>query len=348
MGRMQLCLVVPGLLWPRQAHYDTAYDLELPALARWLGHGDIRWDTVQSYESWLGRAFGVTAAELPAAALRLIGAGTDPGKDFWTCADAAHIGLEHGAPALTAVGMADIDAEQAEQLTDALAPALAALGEFRMAAGGLGSVRLRQAPEVLTTPPSAAIGRRADTVDVREADARQWRRSVSEAQMLLHAHPINKRRLDAGKPPVNTLWLWGAGRLPEAAAAAPWSSVRGGEASLPLLRGLAAWSRTALQPAADCASLLPGSSERSLVCLDDLLPPLQGFDAMAWRDAVLRLEADWLAPLDAALRRGRIAKLTLVGLGDEAVAHTTLTPWSRHRFWRRPRPLADLHYPAAA
>ena len=124
MSRMQLCLVVPGLLWPRQAHYDTAHDLDLPTFARLIGRSDLRWDAVLPYETWLGRAFGIASDEVPAAALRAFGSGTDPGDDFWVCADASHISLERGAPALTAVGIADIDVEEASQLTDCLAPAL--------------------------------------------------------------------------------------------------------------------------------------------------------------------------------------------------------------------------------
>ncbi|MGZ7354524.1 hypothetical protein ACXWRX_09325, partial [Streptococcus pyogenes] len=43
---------------------------------------------------------------------------------------------------------------------------------------------------------------------------RRWRVLINEAQVLLHQHPLNAERRAKGLPPVNSLWLWGAGRLP--------------------------------------------------------------------------------------------------------------------------------------
>ncbi len=34
-------------------------------------------------------------------------------------------------------------------------------------------------------------------------------RIMTEAQMVLHDCEVNKRRLSGGKPPVNSIWLWG-------------------------------------------------------------------------------------------------------------------------------------------
>ena len=41
-----------------------------------------------------------------------------------------------------------------------------------------------------------------------------WRRLSNEVQMLLHDHPVNLRRQQAGQVPVNALWFWGGGALP--------------------------------------------------------------------------------------------------------------------------------------
>ena len=46
-------------------------------------------------------------------------------------------------------------------------------------------------------------------------DARRWRTLLSEAQVTLHNHPRNAVRTAAGLAPVNSLWLWGAGALPD-------------------------------------------------------------------------------------------------------------------------------------
>jgi hypothetical protein len=46
-------------------------------------------------------------------------------------------------------------------------------------------------------------------------EARRWRSLANEAQVILHNHPRNQARLSAGLPPVNSLWFWGGGRLPD-------------------------------------------------------------------------------------------------------------------------------------
>jgi hypothetical protein len=44
---------------------------------------------------------------------------------------------------------------------------------------------------------------------------RQWRHLFNEAQVILHNHPVNARRVQRGERPANSLWFWGAGKLPD-------------------------------------------------------------------------------------------------------------------------------------
>lgn len=39
-------------------------------------------------------------------------------------------------------------------------------------------------------------------------DGRDWVQKFTEIQMALHAHPLNEARREAGKMPMNGLWLW--------------------------------------------------------------------------------------------------------------------------------------------
>lgn len=64
-------------------------------------------------------------------------------------------------------------------------------------------------------PPEAVFG---DDLLAHMPDGPQgqrWRRLMSEAQIILHNHPVNAARAKAGRLPVNTVWFWGAGRLPD-------------------------------------------------------------------------------------------------------------------------------------
>jgi hypothetical protein len=49
----------------------------------------------------------------------------------------------------------------------------------------------------------------------RGDNERQWRSLFNEAQVILHNHPVNARRVQRGQVPVNSLWFSGAGKLPD-------------------------------------------------------------------------------------------------------------------------------------
>src|SRR3546814_9323765 len=64
--------------------------------------------------------------------------------------------------------------------------------------------------------PDDALG--ADLFDhlAEGSEGRRWRVLLGEAQVVLHNHPRNARRAEQGRPPVNSLWYWGGGVLPDA------------------------------------------------------------------------------------------------------------------------------------
>ena len=43
---------------------------------------------------------------------------------------------------------------------------------------------------------------------------KRWHSILNEIQMVLHEHPVNEAREGRGEPPVNSVWLWGAGPMP--------------------------------------------------------------------------------------------------------------------------------------
>lgn len=340
---MPFHLILPGLLWPRKALRDTAHDLPLPNLSWLLGRGRPRWREAVPLENWLCREAGCgpDPRQSPAAALRLLGEGGDPGGDVWLCADPVHVRIEQGRAHLFS-GDLDIDPEEMRQLAAALVPHFAEIGEFHAGAAGHGYLRLPQLPRLLATPPSAAAGR--GNLLPSGADAAHWLRLGNEAQMLLHALPLNARRAAAGRPTLNSLWFWGAGSLPASGptASGDYSMLIGDQ---PLLKGLAAWAGVAHQPAATDAPRLTHSSKATLLLLKELQQAAQTLDAGAWRAALLGLETTWLKTLVEGLRSGRLDRLRLTALGDEATLDISLTRADAMKFWRRPKPLHQLEFP---
>lgn len=147
-----------------------------------------------------------------------------------------------------------------------------------------------------------------------DMDTRRWRTLLSEAQVILHNHPLNAQRQQQGLPVVNSLWFWGGGKLPHAVE----TDVDAFASEDPDLRTLAQFAGkpvTRLQ-----AAEMSNTDARQVI---DLL----------WERDWKAVEARWLLPALAAMRNGDLATLMLDfadGAGFE------ITHDQRWRFWRRP------------
>ena len=157
--------------------------------------------------------------------------------------------------------------------------------------------------------------------------------------MALYQHAVNTAREARGDPVVNGVWLWGAGALPRRRAGSLAIGQRRRIRSRSGWRSLAGMRHRA--PGAGAASWLERAPEegRHLVQLDALRGAHALGDAEALAARTLELEAQWFAPLLAALRAGRVGMLT-VHVPD-AGASFEIVRGDLRRFWRRPRPLAS-------
>ena len=327
---MHLTLLVPGLLWPREILRDTTFDLPLPALSTLLGRG--RRSPLAGVDNWLAQVFGLPRP-LPAAPLRLLGDGGVPGEGEWLCLDPVHLRIGERAAVVDAPANLALDPEEDAALRNILRPLIE--GEIVAPVPGRWHLELPTPAAIETLPLDQAVGRHA-TPDLPGGPAGpRWRRLLAEVQPVLHAHAVNRRREDAGRPTVNSLWPWGAGCLPSGAKHA-FDRLLADE---PLLRGLAIVAGMESRP-------LPArfAPERgpTLAHFSRLVMPAASFDATAWRAGLTALEDEWLAPALAALRSGACRQLTLIADGDGGTLEITTTRHDLWRFWRKPVSLADL------
>jgi hypothetical protein len=145
------------------------------------------------------------------------------------------------------------------------------------------------------------------------------RRLLSEVELLFHAHPVNTRRRERSAPIIAGLHAWGGGRLAGDAARRLAAPQAGAEPYLEGLRSL---------------GVIAGA------------PSEMDEDGVAWPSAIetigvaelTRIEQDWAVPLLRRLRRGRLGGVRIVT--GRAVHETRRT--DALRFWRRPRPVAEL------
>ena len=275
-----------------------------PALELLLARARVEHSDPESAESWLGRAFGLEP--LPAGAL------TAGAPGFWLRADPVHLRVLRDR--IVIVPVSGLGPAHAAALVDTLNRRFAGRHEFR--APHPDRWAMSSAPAAIDAPPARELA--GEDLATR-LPAAPWPALLNEIQMALHEHPANEGR----ELEVNGVWLWGAGELP-ATAAAPWRSV---SAEDPLALGLARVARLAHRTP-------PASALEWLAELPEDGRHLAAFDALHES-----LEADWFAPLLAALRRGRIGMLTL-HVPDAGCAFETVRSDLR-RFWRRPRPLGN-------
>lgn len=304
------------LLLPSLAQMEAA---GTPAvLARWLARGNRLAEAKPGRDAALRECFEFLGAAMPAAALTHSLDATDAANVQWLRADPAYAMADAVTARLLACGTLDLSREDADALAHALQPLF----------GDAGFPLEPTLPSrwYLRCPPGARLPQFATPSDALGDDLmqhlpqgdneRQWRHLLNEAQVILHNHPVNERRVRQGQMPANSVWFWGPGALPEWVRAA-FVRVFSSDDIVVALARLAKVAVAAPEP--DTVLL-------HIEAKDTLLLDLAGI-----RDPSV-LEHDWLDPLDAALKRRKLDVLTLrFSTGERFV----VKPAHRWRFWRR-------------
>lgn len=298
-------------LLPSLAHVRTN-----PAFMGWLARADRLPKASNARTTLLRELFHFAGDSVPAAALRHLCHGDDAATGAWLCADPAWVRSEATGARLMAWPLGDVSADEAEALAVALRPLFGDAGApLSIDTPSAWCLHLLHAvPRAEFRAPADALG--VGLVECLPAgDAgRVWRRLFNEAQITLHAHPVNAARIAAGKRPVNALWFWGEGALP--------ASVESGlqlVASVDdVVRGLAKMSGAVrVEPLPVALEAAP----RSGVALLDLDIPGHAGSA-----------AEWLVHFRRWLRERRFDAIAITFADGERfrVRHA-----HRLRFWRR-------------
>jgi hypothetical protein len=279
----------------------------------------------ESAEAWLCARFGVARQrDWPVAPYGLLGDGGAPGDHYWLRADPVQLIVDRDRLVLGDV--VRLARGEAESLVEALNAHFAAELVVYPMRPERWYARLPRAPDLATVAPARARGASVEPNLPGGADAGRFRALANEAQMLLHAHPVNAAREARGEPTVNSLWLWGGGAI--ARSSRP--GFRQVLADDPLARGLA-------QAAGIAAAPLPGDAAGWLAHA-----PGEGVVlAVLDERAPAELERDWLAPLLEALRASRIGMVTLHLPGEASVLEVETVRADLRHFWRRRRPVAE-------
>jgi hypothetical protein len=285
-------------------------------------------DGARGYLAGLGAWFDTTSP-LPAAALTREWLAGDAGTGVWLCADPAWVEPDMNGARLLACGQLHLEASDAATLAAPLLPLFEEQGmQLEVSTPDRWHLRL---PPDLAVPafpaPEQALGENLLQHLPQGPEGRRWRILQNDIQVQLHQHPLNVQRRRAGQPPVNSLWLWGAGRLP-ATVSTPLQGVVSDDVLLRALAARAGIAQRARTPLADNGAARPvdGAAASSMHDRTDDLPSgglldLQDLSAAA-------IATTWWPALAQAMYR---QPLRLIFASGERWEHR---PWHRWRFWR--------------
>lgn len=343
---MQCTLLIPHLFPPGGFGDDICHGLAPVDLQRLLARSrHLSFETIDT-TAWLCQAFEVEKQlDWPVAPLTLAIDGGEPGDAYWLRADPVHLQARRDQLRLAESDMLGISQQEADALAAILNRHFADHGmTFLAARPGRWYLRLARRPEISTCAPGMAAGGNIDAFLPAGKDALRWHGIANEIQMLLHEHPVNKAREARNELTINSIWLWGGGA----------------KTAVPGRHFSAVWSDNALAAAlaagADIhAAALPGhgtgwldttrkdaasGDAHHLIVLEQLDAAAKYGNAGLWRENLVALERDWIAPLLLALRQRRLSRIALVATGARRCERFEAGPLDLLRFWRKPASLS--------
>lgn len=337
---MHCTLLIPDLMPPPELGAEVSAGLRAPGFSTALARGNAVKSTNVPREDWLCERFGIARQhDRPLAALMLKADGGDPDQHYWFCAEPIAVRIDRDRM-IVAERIEDYEAEESAQLIGALNGHFNADGIHLVAATPRHwYLRATGTPDISTTPLTDVVNRSVNHHLPQGAEALSWHRIMNEAQMILHAHPVNQAREARGATFANSLWLWGGGTLTQASQR-PFTATWGGNHVLSAIATAARVKQHDL-PAAAGSWLDNANDEPHLIVLDAPGDALRAGDVAAWRESIEAADANWMQPLLAALRSRRLEALSLVACNRHNLVTAHVTRPLLWRFWRPVRPLAS-------
>jgi 2,3-bisphosphoglycerate-independent phosphoglycerate mutase len=68
--------------------------------------------------------------------------------------------------------------------------------------------------DIQTTPPHDISGKAVETYFPSGEGAEKLKELIERSKEILKEHPVNRKRIEAGQNPANSIWLWGQGTAP--------------------------------------------------------------------------------------------------------------------------------------
>lgn len=291
---------------------------------RWLSKGQLAYAAPR--EEILMRVLSVIGQPEPnegLAALRFWGQTGERSAAWMAAADPVHLEATMNDLRLHALRENEVPATDLRVLFEYLQQILGGDNDLDFACLGTCGY-LRGDQHIMTATVSSDIVDRCN-VDEFMPDGEtttKYHRLLSELQMALHEHEVNKKREAAGARSINSLWFWGGGSAPEKERR-PIPPLFSND---PLFKGY--WE--------SCTGVVDKWTSDFDHCLDIATNAFVAVAPDVHDDTRPAIQAEYLDKLRLLLRRGRLSRLTLLfrdGLSVEVGKYDVF------RLWRTVSPL---------
>ena len=337
-----LCLFIPGLLFP-SSNLDKWDIPAIPALERLLGYARHRKHDHFQFVDLLAGLFDLqrpATGDLPIAPITHQLDDDFESEGVWMRADPVHLQADQRQLVLLDQTMFNLDQHDALVLANDIRGFLADFGmTLEAPVTNRWYIRMNELPRLSTTPIHEVTGRDIHPYMPSGAEKNHWARLLNELQMCLHANPVNANRIRRGELEINSLWLWGCGRLPDRFTC-PWSRVYCDEEISRSCAVLADIPCDDLPDSIDNIMNVAAADDDILLVISFGQRHRQYRDLPGWQDFIAYLEASWFAGLLKYLSSGAIRRLTLLTEGQEF----QVAKVSFHKFWKRPKSIISYRY----
>jgi len=336
-----LTLIIPGLTgfsatqWQEVKSHLPA----LPSLSRLLCRSRRISHSTSGYEAILARKFGLPPNQaLPSAALTYWHDKGQPPAKAMLRADPVYIKVDRDSLYLLGRDALQVTLEEARSIAAQINQLYTDTSwSLEVGSAERWYVSCEENFNIHTFSVTEVFGKNINTFLPQGAGGNKWRAVLNEIQMLLHNSEVNLQREINRRLPINSVWLWGEGDLPQRpvnranAIDHVWSNDS-------LCRGLAHWAKC---PGHDLPSTFSEWSEqnqtaRHLMVFDDMRT-LVGEDFASWRCKLVELEENWFAPLQAAVESHRLQ----LDIESENGLTFECKPTLWNKWWPKKRPWHD-------
>lgn len=317
-------------------------EIKIPALEKWLSRGLFEKSSKQIDSVFADLGFDeYKNQDKPYAALSLLAENNldndfDTGS-FWLRADPVNLQADRDTALLVAHEEIALTQEEANKLVAQINEHfIYEPWQLYTFAPHRWYLRLDKHSDLKTTPLDKVLGGDISAFSPVGDDADYWFKIINELQMLIHGSNVNFERESKNMITANSVWLWGAGYLPEVKLEPSYNKMITNNI---VFSGLGYHCDFEVLPL-DSTFVEKIKTNNNFVVLDMLSEQLQRRDLYTFVEELNKLEENYFLSCDKLLTSGNIEKIKLI----TDAGTLTVTKKMLGRWWKWSKSFTGFNY----